>query len=278
MIERLYPVNWDCAWIASDRHGHLGVFFTAGLGPIPVEAMNNKYMNVDEIEGRLHSLERISGFSLLRETTQSEILTNLAERGLFVYDWSDLHRFEYARINAYELQAKPLNSIKIDSLPDDIKSLLEGLCLDQLSFEDTPILDIRAHRICREGCPSVDAVGDYNHVHSRLRVPCSTDAHPHNDLFQFFGAYFHEDFPEEASTPDGIIEIYIADAPDREKLAHLADLIDAYIAEIPDDQELDEALFKELGCYYYTAADGLTARSWMQHVSRKLRAASERLS
>ena len=87
-------------------------------------------------------------------------------------------------------------------------------------------------------------------------------------LFQFFAAYFNEDWPYDASTPDEIIDRYIPMHP-REQRLHLAGLIEMFIAE-RDDDSLKRALFEELACYYVPEADG-QVRSWMEHVARRLR-------
>jgi hypothetical protein len=93
------------------------------------------------------------------------------------------------------------------------------------------------------------------------------------ELFQFFAGYFHEDWAVDAQTTDEVIDTFIATHTQNERV-HLADLIDAFTAEVSDDQALEHAVFEELGCYYVPTADAKSARSWLHHVSSKLRAAS----
>jgi hypothetical protein len=47
----------------------------------------------------------------------------LSERGLFVYDWSDLHRPAAAALNAYELVASPSAILRVDALPQALRGL-----------------------------------------------------------------------------------------------------------------------------------------------------------
>jgi hypothetical protein len=92
-----------------------------------------------------------------------------------------------------------------------------------------------------------------------------------DELYQFFAGHFHEDWPVEASTPDGIIREFLAQNHDPEKLGRLADLIDEYIGSAKSDDALERGLFHELGCYYMPSADGLSERAWLEHVAKRLR-------
>lgn len=90
-----------------------------------------------------------------------------------------------------------------------------------------------------------------------------------NELWQFFAAYFHQDWTYLASTPDEVLDDYLR-ASSISQRAHLADLVEAFAAE-RDDETLKRDLFGELSCYYDPEADGQSARSWMQHVAQRLR-------
>jgi hypothetical protein len=94
-----------------------------------------------------------------------------------------------------------------------------------------------------------------------------------SELFQFFAAYFHEDWSVDAASPDDVIDSFIA-AHTGSECAHIASLIDAFAAAVLDDQALERALFAELGCYYVPTADAQSTRGWLQRVSGRLRAVS----
>ena len=89
-------------------------------------------------------------------------------------------------------------------------------------------------------------------------------------LHQFFGAYFHEDWDLEAPDWDGLVKRFVKDHPEAKTIAELSDLIDRYASQ-HDDEALGHLMLRELGCYYWPAADGLTTREWMHRVAAFLR-------
>lgn len=100
----------------------------------------------------------------------------------------------------------------------------------------------------------------------------------HARLSQFFSGYFHEDWELEAEDPNRIIDIYLSQRTDREHLFRLAADLDALTSSELSDDALSRLLFVELGCYYDPAADGLSARAWLQQVSCRLRGGLQRQS
>ena len=89
-------------------------------------------------------------------------------------------------------------------------------------------------------------------------------------LHQFFAGYFHEDWPLEADSPDGVVSAFVRQRGDARELEQLSSSIMAFVDDHPNDDELGEALFKELGCYYSPIADGISTRSWLLGVAAKL--------
>lgn len=90
-------------------------------------------------------------------------------------------------------------------------------------------------------------------------------------LFQFFAAYFHEDWSIEADTPDQILAKFVRQNDEFQR-DNLSRYISAFVHDHPDDRELGEALYKDLGCYYDPNSDGISARSWLLAVAAKLMA------
>jgi hypothetical protein len=90
--ETPYPDGIDCVWIASDREGNLGAFITAGVGPIPVKVLKSDCPHVGDIEGLICTMPRVTGAHLFASVPRPGDLIGFAERGLFVYDWTDIHR------------------------------------------------------------------------------------------------------------------------------------------------------------------------------------------
>lgn len=88
---------------------------------------------------------------------------------------------------------------------------------------------------------------------------------------EFFSGYFHEDWELEADVPIGIIDLYIQQHADDEQPLRLAVDLDALTTSDLSDDSLSAMLFEEFGCYYDPASDGLSARTWLRQVSRRLK-------
>ncbi len=130
--------------------GNLGAFITAGAGPIPTAALNFTSVLFDDIEFRLIQLPLVSNVQLPDSVPSHDDFIGFAERGLFVYDWSDVHRSKSQELNVYELQAVPTKPIKESSLPPDLESLARTVKLANIKFTDGNNVDIRAQMVCCE--------------------------------------------------------------------------------------------------------------------------------
>jgi len=89
-------------------------------------------------------------------------------------------------------------------------------------------------------------------------------------LRQFFGAYFHQDWDIEFGTPDQALSAFIRQQVERSALEELSRSIVTFVHEHPDDADLDEALFKELGCEYFPPGHGILTRAWLLSVAATL--------
>lgn len=148
MSTQPYPEGIDCVWLASDRDGHLGAFITAGVGPIPAEALDSVYMPIEDIEGRLCQLPPVSQAQLLVSVKRPDDFIDLAERGVFVYDWTDINRTTRDALRVYEPVAVPTKPITASSLPSDLAGLAKVLMLANVVFAAGESVDIRAHLSC----------------------------------------------------------------------------------------------------------------------------------
>ena len=73
----------------------------------------------------------------------------MAERGFFVYDWSDVHRTEQY-IDEYELMALPYRPLTLDLLPESLLDTARAVRLTTVSFASAWRVDVRAHMACQE--------------------------------------------------------------------------------------------------------------------------------
>ena len=92
-----------------------------------------------------------------------------------------------------------------------------------------------------------------------------------NELRQFFGAYFHQDWIVVASDPDEVIHLFKNDGFSHNDLINLANNVEIYATSKANDAAAEEGIFSELGCYYIPSVDGVGAKTWLFHVAKLLR-------
>jgi hypothetical protein len=91
-----------------------------------------------------------------------------------------------------------------------------------------------------------------------------------SSLERFFSAYFNEDWDCDAENPEGVVRRFKAEATPEERTM-LAAAIVKYAAEFGSDKELEEGLFRELGCYYMPSGVGLSCKVWLEQIAEELR-------
>lgn len=118
-----YPHQLDIAWLAVDDHQALAVMISAGEGPIPDAVLAHDADQIFGLEKALLSLPPIGAALDLAKVPDASSFAALSERGLFVYDWSDVHRTRVSALNGYELVARPSLAIDLDGLPQALRRL-----------------------------------------------------------------------------------------------------------------------------------------------------------
>jgi hypothetical protein len=151
-----YPDDFDLAWLASDREGHVAAFVTGGAGPIPRKAFEPGRVPVEDLEERVHNLPRSSGARVLVDFPSTHSIVALAELGLYVYDWSDAHRTSPELVGAYQPVGVPTRPIGLDAIGEELAALFRGISLD-LAFADGSLLDVAKHLPCLWPPDSFDA-------------------------------------------------------------------------------------------------------------------------
>ncbi len=151
MRERPYPEGIDCVWLASDCNGHLGAFVTGGVGPIPTRLLADKDNHVEDIEAIACNLPEVSESRMLVSVKRPDDFMELGARGIYVYDWSDIHRTISERRHTYEPVTVPLNPITVGMLPDNLAQMARLLMFSGLAFVDNKPLDVCMHMNCQEG-------------------------------------------------------------------------------------------------------------------------------
>jgi hypothetical protein len=135
-------------WVASDREGHVGGFVTAGVGPVPDEALREEFVPVVDVEEILHRLPKISTTRLLSAVKRPDDFVDLAERGVFVFDWTDIHRSSAEAVKAYEAVAVPHHPIGVAELPGELVIVATALKFTELTFADRRQLQVCRYLKC----------------------------------------------------------------------------------------------------------------------------------
>ena len=107
----------DCVWLGCDRDGHVAAFVTGGSGPVPDAVLDLEEPRVEELEELVCGLPRTSAARLLVSVKRPDSFVEMAERGFFVYDWTDVYRTAREVLNEYEPVALPVNPVGVDQLP-----------------------------------------------------------------------------------------------------------------------------------------------------------------
>lgn len=120
----------DASWLAVDSMGRIAVFTTGGEGAIPLSALPSAL----DAEEMLQSLEDVSDWTLVVDLPRPDDFVAFAKRGLFSYDWSDVHRTNHEALGCYELQASPVQPLSIEQLPEKLRSLAKATTLTLVTF------------------------------------------------------------------------------------------------------------------------------------------------
>jgi hypothetical protein len=154
MIRQDYPVQVDCVWVASDRDGHVGAFATAGIGPIPELALSNtRSLPVTDIEEAILKLPKVSSCRLIASVPRPDSFIAMAERGFYVYDWSDVHRTVASLMDAYEPMACPVNPVSLEELPESLRSSAGSVRYCVGAFDDCGTIKVTNYFDCLRAFP-----------------------------------------------------------------------------------------------------------------------------
>lgn len=120
----------EASWLAVDAHGRVAIFTTSGEGPIPETAL----ASIEAGEESIQMLPEASSYQLLTSVPRPTDFVSFARRGVFAYDWSDVHRTASKALGAYELQALPMSPLQISQLPTSMQALAGATQLSGVVF------------------------------------------------------------------------------------------------------------------------------------------------
>jgi len=87
-----------------------------------------------------------------------------------------------------------------------------------------------------------------------------------NELEQFLGCYFHQDWFEEFGNPQEAVNAYIINEPIKSKQELVREL--SYL--LKENDSLDFSFIGGLGCCYNPSSDNLTVHSWLGYLHKEL--------
>lgn len=128
-----YPILIDFEWFATDGIGHVARFTTGGEGPIPRCVLENMRL-VEEACDAMANLLRIGSAQLHMKLPRQEDFETLSATGVFGYDWSDVHRTNVERVNAYEKLSSPTQALLIEDIGGALREAASLVRLEQLRF------------------------------------------------------------------------------------------------------------------------------------------------
>lgn len=121
-LDFTYQEGIDLAWIAVDQIGMVGVFTTGGSGPIPVSAFPAT-QSVPCVEELISELPAVSSFELLIPYKRPDDFLGFASRGLFAFDWKDVHIPSSKSTDSYQIVCRPTQPIQISQLPEHLRNM-----------------------------------------------------------------------------------------------------------------------------------------------------------
>lgn len=145
MKEAVYPSDFDCIWLATDEDGHVAAFATGGNGPIP-QTYCQSPSTFNETGGVLNSLPEMSEVNTSCDYPRPDDFVALAARGIFAFDWSDVHRTKDF-LRSYELLAAPKTPVNVSSLSQSAQTLITHK-FSGVRFGSMRTFDPRDHTVC----------------------------------------------------------------------------------------------------------------------------------
>ncbi|WP_242175072.1 MULTISPECIES: contact-dependent growth inhibition system immunity protein [unclassified Pseudomonas] len=85
------------------------------------------------------------------------------------------------------------------------------------------------------------------------------------ELQQFLAGYFNQDWVDEHKNANEVIASFISEASE-ETIAKVKQELNTLILIDQTEQELQDFLFSNIGCYYYYPNEWRDGTSWLKHV------------
>jgi hypothetical protein len=123
----------DFAWLAVDDEGLVAIFMTGGEGPVPESAKSNAGAELD-VEELLARAPEVTECRTHVTYPRPDDFLAAGRRGVFAFDWTDVHRTRSQWRQVYELVAEPEFPINLKQLPVTLQALARTTHLSGISF------------------------------------------------------------------------------------------------------------------------------------------------
>ncbi len=141
-------IDSDWAWMAQDKAGYVGMFVTAGHGPIPFEVLRAYDVEIETAEENVLMLMKSTECVNHCQAPNPKSFIEIAQRGIYAFDWTDVHRVKRDEIEAYEIMATPKNPITAIELPPNLQKISELIVFKNLYFSDFTRIDPKKYFAC----------------------------------------------------------------------------------------------------------------------------------
>jgi hypothetical protein len=140
-----YPSKDDVEWVAVDRHGRVGIFTTAGEGPVPRSYLQRSSV-LKRVGEAIWALPECSSAVIATTVPRPDDFLAFARRGCFAFDWVIAHQ-QSRHPSQYALQARPTTPrlFAASEWPEALRSVLVSTQSSSLDFDqdtvDVSVLD-----------------------------------------------------------------------------------------------------------------------------------------
>lgn len=89
------------------------------------------------------------------------------------------------------------------------------------------------------------------------------------ELQQFLAGYFNQDWVDDHENANDVIDFFISEA-DMDTLTKIQIELDKLILSKKTEEELENYLLKDIGCYYYYRNEWKDGKTWLRHIATTL--------
>lgn len=90
------------------------------------------------------------------------------------------------------------------------------------------------------------------------------------ELQQFLAGYFNQDWVDDHKNADDVIKLFISEAATDTILKVQLEL-SKLVSSQKTEQELQDYLLSDIGCYYYYPNEWQNGKAWLKHVAAALK-------